>query len=314
MKKISVIIPCFNESLNLISTFHRIKNNVSPITDNFELIFVDDGSSDESFKLLFDLSKEYFFVKIIKFSRNFGHQNAIYAGLENSEGDAIFLIDADLQDPPEIFSEMYKKWELGYDVVYGKRKSRDGNFIKKFFYNMYHKVFYFLSDLNISDDLVDFCLIDKKIKNILISLKENNVYFRGLRSWVGFKQIGVNYSRKDRILSESKYSFFKLYNLAIDGILNFSLKPLSIIFFLGLLFFFISLCLIIFFIVQKFTGFSFMGVKPEDAKGFFALAIIILFFSGLNLLALGTIGEYVGRCYKEIKSRPKFIIDKKINF
>jgi glycosyltransferase involved in cell wall biosynthesis len=314
MKKISVIIPCYNEFENLISTFQRIKNSVIIFTDSFEFIFVDDGSSDKSFELLNDLSKENNFIKIIKFSRNFGHQNAIFAGLENAEGDAIFLIDADLQDPPEVFVEMYQKWQLGYQVVYGIRKSREGNFIKKILYKIYHKIFYYLSELNMSDDLIDFCLIDKNIKNILISFKENNLYFRGLRTWIGFKQTGVEYFRKDRNISKSKYSFFKLYNLAIDGILNFSLKPLTIIFFLGFCIFFISLSLIIFFMIQKFTNFTFMGVHPQEAKGFFALVTIILFFGGLNLMALGVIGEYIGRSYKELKARPRFIIEKKINF
>ena len=210
MKKISVIIPCYNEFENLISTFQRIKNSVITFTDSFEFIFVDDGSSDKSFELLNDLSKENNFIKVIKFSRNFGHQNAIFAGLENAEGDAIFIIDADLQDPPEVFVEMYQKWQLGYQVIYGIRKSREGNFIKKILYKIYHKIFYYLSELNMSDDLIDFCLIDKNIKNILISFKENNLYFRGLRTWVGFKQTGVEYFRKDRNISKSKYSFFKL--------------------------------------------------------------------------------------------------------
>ena len=314
MIMLSVIVPCFNESLNIENTFNRIELNIKKITQNFEIIFVDDGSTDDSFKILKEISEKNSNLKIIKFSRNFGHQSAIYAGLESATGDGIFLIDADLQDPPEKFQEMFDKWSLGYDVVYGVRKSRKGNFFKKILYSSYHKIFRWLSDLDNQADLADFCLMDKKIKDIFLKFKEKNLYFRGLRSWVGFKQTGILYERDTRNLGETKYSLSKLFQLALDGILNFSIKPLNFIFINGLIMFIFSLFLIIFYISQKIFGFSFLGTIPDEARGFYTTIIIVLFFGGINLTALGIIGEYVGRLYKEVKDRPKYIIQDKTNF
>jgi len=314
-EKISVIIPCFNESENIESSYERINQNVKNISENYELIFVDDGSTDNSFSKLFNLSNKNKKLKIVKLSRNFGHQNAIFAGLENSSGDCIFIIDADLQDPPELFTEMHKKWkDEGYQVVYGVRKKRKGNFIKLLLYSAYHKLFKLLSNLNDNNDLADFCLIDKKIKDYLINLKEKNIYFRGLRTWIGFKQTGIEYTRENRNAGKSKYSIFKLYNLALNGITNFSTKPLSLIFFLGFIIFFLSLLLIIFYVMQKLYNFEFLGVLPEQVPGFYTLVIILIIFGSFNLICLGLIGEYIGRLYEEVKSRPKFYVDEKINF
>ena len=311
---LSVIVPCFNESANIDNTFKRIELNIKKITDNYEIIFVDDGSTDNSFKILNEISEKNPHLKIIRFSRNFGHQYAIYAGIVSSSGEGIFLIDADLQDPPEKFQEMFDKWSSGYDVVYGVRKSRKGNFFKKILYSSYHTIFRWLSDLDNQADLADFCLMDKKIKEVFLKFKEKNLYFRGLRSWVGFKQIGIPYERDNRNLGETKYALAKLFQLALDGILNFSIKPLNFIFLTGLVMFIFSMILIIFYLFQKFFGFSFLGTVPEEAKGFYTTIIIILFFGGMNLTALGIIGEYVGRLYKEVKDRPKYIIKDKINF
>ncbi len=314
-EKVSVIIPCFNESENIKNTYDRIKQNIKKITENFELIFVDDGSTDNSFSKLFTLSNIDENLKIIKLSRNFGHQNAIFAGLENASGDCIIIIDADLQDPPELFYEMFKKWkDEKFQVVYGIRKKRKGNFFKLLLYSFYHRLFKLFSNLNNSNDLADFCLIDKKIKNYLISLKEKNIYFRGLRSWVGFKQTGIEYERENRNLGKSKYSIFKLYSLALNGITNFSTKPLSLILFIGFIIFFLSIFLIIFYIVQKILNFEFLGVLPEQVPGFYTIVIILILFGSFNLICLGLIGEYVGRLYEEAKSRPKYYIDEKINF
>ena len=313
-KKISVIVPCFNESENINKTFSRIYECVSKFCKNFEIIFVDDGSTDDSFSKLFLLSKENKELKIVKLSRNFGHQNAIFAGLEQTSGDCIFIIDADLQDPPELFEEMYKKWEQGFQVIYGIRKKREGNFFKIFIYNLYHKIFKLLSNLNNDQDLGDFCLIDKKIKEYLIDLKEKNIYFRGLRSWVGFKQIGIEYTRKNRSEGKSKYSLLKLYNLALNGITNFSSKPLTLIFFSGLIIFLLSILLISFYVLQRIFNFEFLGVLPDQVPGFYTLIIILILFGSFNLICLGVIGEYIGRLYEEVKSRPKFYVDEKINF
>jgi dolichol-phosphate mannosyltransferase len=314
MKKLSVVVPCYNESLNIVKTINRIELNLKKISQNYEIIFVDDGSRDNSFKILEEISKINLNLKIIRFSRNFGHQNAIYAGIESTSGDAIFLIDADLQDPPEKFEEMYNKWQEGYDVVYGVRRSRKGSLFKKIFYSTYHKIFKWLSDLDSQADLADFCLMDKKIKDVFLQIKEKNLYFRGLRSWVGFKQIGVLYDRDERNLGETKYSLAKLFELAFDGIFNFSIKPLNFIFLTGLIMFIFAIFLIVFYLSQKFFGFSFLGVSPSETKGFYTTISIVLFFGGINLTALGIIGEYIGRLYKEVKERPKYIIQDKRNF
>lgn len=315
ISKISVVIPCYNEGENINTTYERISSNVSKISEHYELIFVDDGSIDNSFSKLYSLSKTDKKLKIIKLSRNFGHQNAIFAGLENSSGDCTFIIDADLQDPPELFSEMFSKWkDEGYQVVYGVRKKRKGNLLKRIFYSIYHKLFKLLSNLKNNEDLADFCLLDKKIKKHLIDLKEKNIYFRGLRSWVGFKQFGIEYTRENRIIGSSKYSIFKLYNLAINGITNFSTKPLTLIFFTGIIIFVLSIFLIIFYLLQKIYNFQFLGVLPEQVPGFYTLVIIVILFGSFNLICLGLMGEYIGRLYEEVKSRPKFYIDEKINF
>ena len=277
-EKISVVIPCFNESENINKTFIRINDCLSKFSKNFELIFVDDGSMDDSFSKLYLLSKDNKNLKIVKLSRNFGHQNAIFAGLENSSGDCTFIIDADLQDPPELFEEMYEKWKRGFHVVYGIRKKREGSFFKKFLYGVYHKVFKLLSDLNNDHDLGDFCLIDKKIKRYLLDLKEKNIYFRGLRNWIGFKQTGIEYKRNNRSDGKSKYSLLKLYNLALNGITNFSSKPLTLIFFIGLIIFLLSIFLIIFYVFQKIYNFEFLGVLPEQVPGFYTLVIILILF------------------------------------
>lgn len=314
MKKLSVVVPCYNESLNILNTVKRIELNIKKISNNFEIIFVDDGSTDNSFQILKEISKTNQNLKIIRFSRNFGHQNAIYAGIESASGDGIFLIDADLQDPPEKFEEMYKKWQEGFDVVYGIRKSRKGSFFKKKLYSTYHKIFRWLSDLDNQADLADFCLMDKKIRNVFLQIKEKNLYFRGLRAWVGFKQTGIQYDRDSRNLGESKYSLGKLFQLAFDGILNFSIKPLNYIFLTGIMMFIFSIFLIVFYLSQKIFGFSFLGVTPSETKGFYTTIIIVLFFGGINLTSLGIIGEYVGRLYREAKERPKYIIQDKTNF
>ena len=311
--KISVVIPCFNESANIVSSYEKIKINLNKFANNFEIVFVDDGSNDDTFKILEELSLENNEIIVIKLSKNFGHQNAIFAGLENSNGDAIFVIDADLQDPPELFNDMYNKWKEGYDIVYGLRKTKkEKSILKKFLSKLYHKFFFHITDINITKDLADFCLIDKKIKNLLVNLKENNLYFRGLRSWLGFKQTGIEYDRRERERGSSKYSYIKLFQLALDGIFNFSTKPLTFIFLLGCLILLISLSLAIFYISQKIFNFSFMGVYPQESKGFFTLITVNLFFGGINLISLGIIGQYIGRIYREVKSRPKYIIEKKI--
>lgn len=311
--KISVVVPCFNESVNIINTYEKIIINLKKFSDNHEIVFVDDGSNDNSFKIIEDLSLKNKDIVAIKLSRNFGHQNAIFAGLENSSGDIIFVIDADLQDPPELFNEMYNKWKKGYDIVYGVRKTKkEKSILKKLLSDLYHKFFFHISDVNIAKDLADFCLLDKKIKNLLINLKENNLYFRGLRSWLGFKQTSVEYDRLERKRGLSKYSYMKLFQLALDGIFNFTTKPLTFIFLLGCIILLISLFLAIFYVTQRIYNFSFMGVMPEESKGFFTLITVNLFFGGVNLISLGIIGQYVGRIYREVKCRPKYIIEKKI--
>ena len=311
--EISVVVPCYNEAENINATNKKIHENLLKITNNFEIIYVDDGSFDNTFASLFALSTDDNRIKIVKLSRNFGHQKAIYAGLEKTSGKCIILIDADLQDPPEMFTKMYENWKAGYKVVYGVRKKREGSFLKLLAYSIYHKVFNLLSNIKHKNDLADFCLIDEVIKNHLLNFKEKNIYFRGLRSWLGFKQIGLEYDRKDRKVGLSKYSVFKLYNLALNGILNFSTKPLTFILFSGVFIFLISFGLVIFYLMQKIFNFEFLGILPDQVPGFYTIIIFILLFGSFNLICLGLIGEYIGRLYEESKSRPKYIIDETVN-
>lgn len=304
----SIIVPLYNEELVIRETYRRLKKVMNSTKEPYEIIFVNDGSKDKTVEMVKEICSMDVSIKLLSFSRNFGHQVAITAGMEHSSGQAIIVIDADLQDPPEVMLKMIEKWKEGYDVVYGKRLKRNGEtFFKKFTAKMFYKILRNMSDVDIPTDAGDFRLIDRKVCEALKSLPEHNRYVRGLVSWIGFKQTGVEFVREERFAGETKYPLKKMLKLAFDGITAFSYKPLKIAASLGSIATISGFVYLLVLLLEKlFTSIAISG---------WAVAIAaMLFLSGLILVTLGIIGEYIGRIYDEAKGRPIYIIGEKEGF
>ena len=309
-KKISVIIPMYNEQEVIRECYKRLINILD--TNNkyyYEIICINDGSIDGTGRILEEISKKDRNFKILSFSRNFGHQAAVTAGLKYSSGDAVVIIDADLQDPPELIPDMLNLWENGYEVIYGKRKLRDGESpFKLLTAKMFYKTLNALSDVEIPKDTGDFRLVDRKVVDVINELPEHNKFLRGLFSWVGYKQIPYEYERKKRFAGKTKYPIKKMLKLASDGIISFSNRPLKIVGGLGIISIGISIILIIYALISYFCNLNSLS------SGWTSLMIVVTFFSGIQLLSLRIISEYIGRIYDEVKQRPQYIIRDKINF
>ena len=309
MKKISLVIPMYYEEQVAKECYNRVTKVLKTLENyEYEVIFVNDGSKDKTLEILEEIANNDKNIKIISFSRNFGHQAAVTAGLKYATGDAIVIMDADLQDPPELMPEMLKKWEEGYDVIYGKRKARKGEsafklLTAKAFYSTLNK----LSDVEIPKDTGDFRLVDRKVVDVINSLPEHNKFLRGLFSWVGFKQYAYEYERKERFAGKTKYPLKKMLKLAQDGILSFSTKPLKIVGGFGILSVIISVAILIYSILS-FT-FKWNSLTP----GWTSLMCTMTFLGGVILISLWMIGEYIARIYDETKQRPQYIVDKTIN-
>lgn len=311
MKKISVVIPMYYEEEVVDICYKRVVNNLKKLSDkyNYEIIFINDGSKDATLEILKKISDNDKNVKIISFSRNFGHQAAVTAGIRNVTGDAIIIMDADLQDPPELFEGMIEKWEEGYEVVYGKRKTREGESIFKLltarmFYNTLNK----LSEIEIPKDTGDFRLVDRKVIDVIAILPEHNKFLRGLFSWVGFNQYAYEYNRVNRVAGKTKYPFKKMFKLATDGILSFSAKPLKIVGAIGIFSVIVSIIILIYSIV------SYMFKLNSLTPGWTSIMCTMTFIGGIILISLWMIGEYIARIYEESLGRPEYIIDELINF
>ena len=309
MKKISLVIPMYYEEQVAEECYKRVTKVLKEIKDyEYEIIFVNDGSKDKTLEILENIAKEDKNVKVVSFSRNFGHQAAVTAGLKYVTGNAIVIMDADLQDPPELIPDMLKYWEDGYEVIYGKRKTREGEsafklLTAKAFYNTLNK----LSDVEIPKDTGDFRLVDKKVVDVINSLPEHNKFLRGLFSWVGFKQYAYEYERKERFAGKTKYPLKKMLKLAQDGILSFSTKPLKIVGGFGILSVIISIFILIYSILS--FAFKWNNLTP----GWTSLMCTMTFLGGVILISLWMIGEYIARIYDETKQRPQYIVDKTIN-
>ena len=311
MKKISVVIPMYYEEEVVDICYKRVVNNLKKLSDkyNYEIIFINDGSKDSTFEILKKIASNDDNVKIISFSRNFGHQAAVTAGIRNVTGDAVIIMDADLQDPPELFEGMIEKWEEGYEVVYGKRKTREGESIFKLltarmFYNTLNK----LSEIEIPKDTGDFRLVDRKVIDVIATLPEHNKFLRGLFSWVGFNQYAYEYNRVNRVAGKTKYPFKKMFKLATDGILSFSAKPLKIVGAIGIFSVIVSIIILIYSIV------SYMFKLNSLTPGWTSIMCTMTFIGGIILISLWMIGEYIARIYEESLGRPEYIIDELINF
>ncbi len=273
---------------------------------NLEVVLVDDGSKDKSYDKITELSATYPYIKGIKLSKNFGHQIAVKTGLSFCTGDYIAVIDDDLQDPPSMLPSFFEYLDKGYDVAYGVRKNRKESFIKKLSYNSFYKVLRSLSDIEIQMDSGDFCVMKKQVVENMLKFQEKNPFLRGIRAWVGFKQIGVEYERAARFDGESGYTLKKLFKIALDGIFSFSSVPIRVITLLGVL------GLVFAFVYSSLIFYGYF-VQGFPVKGFASLAILISFFSSLILICLGIIGEYIVRIYDEVRNRPYTIVEKTVN-
>ena len=309
MKKISIVVPMYYEEAVAEECYKRLKNVLENIKNyEHEIIFINDGSKDKTLPILMKIAEKDKNVKIISFARNFGHQCAVTAGLRYVTGDAIVIIDADLQDPPELIPDMLKLWEDGNDVIYGKRKTREGESkFKLLTASMFYKTLNALSDVEIPKDTGDFRLVDRKVVDVINALPEHNKFLRGLFSWVGFKQTPFEYERKERFAGKTKYPLKKMLKLAKDGIFSFSTKPLKIVGAMGIISIIISILILVYAILSY--AFNWNNLTP----GWTSLMVTMTFLGGMILVSLWMIGEYIGRIYDETKRRPQYIIEKTYN-
>ena len=305
-RRISVIVPVFNEEEVLpafLERTTRVLRGLEQLT--YELIFVNDGSSDDSQRLLVDFASHDPNIRVIKFSRNFGHQIAITAGIDFASGDCLVVIDADLQDPPEVIEQMVAKWREGFDVVYGVRADRKGERrFKLFTANIFYRLLRSIAKIHIPVDVGDFRLMSRRAANHLRQLREKDRFVRGLVSWIGFKQTGITYRRDERFAGTTKYLLRKMIRFALDGITSFSTLPLKLATWLGYAasaFVFIYLASVF---VQKALG--------NTVEGWATIMVAMLFLGGVQLICLGIVGEYIGRIFTEIKPRPMYVVEETI--
>ena len=304
MTELSIIIPIYNEELNIQQLYSRLNPVIESITENHELIFINDGSKDKSIYLIKLLAANNPKIKYIDFSRNFGHQVAVSAGIDLCTGQAVAIIDADLQDPPELIKEMYRKMEEGFDVVYAKRRSRkDKNVLKKIAYKVFYRLLARMSQVDIPLDTGDFRIMSRKIVDVLKNMPEQHKFLRGQIAWIGFNQTFVEYDRDIRAAGEPGYTYKKLFKLAFDGITSFSNAPLRFATISGVIVFFISLILIC------YTLISYFFFKGDIPQGWASIMISVLFIGGIQLLSIGIIGEYISRLQTDIKKRPLYIVN-----
>lgn len=299
--KISIVIPCYNEEGNIEILYNKINSVLSDYI--VEYVFVDDNSKDETLKILEVLSKKDTKVKYISFSRNFGHQNALRAGLEYSTGECVISMDADLQHPPEILPKLIDKWKEGYEIVFTVRKDIENvSRFKKITASFFYKLINTLSDIDVKQGAADFRLLDKRIVRVLIDdITEYHLFYRGLISWIGYKQTYIEYVPNKRYSGSTKYSLWKMINFAIDGITSFSIRPLKLAILLGLS---LSLLSAIYGLYALWADIF----TDETQKGWTSVMLVLLFIGGITMILLGIIGEYVGKLYIQSKKRPYFLI------
>ena len=310
---ISIVVPAYNEADGIELLYQRVTKAATTWNDSFELIVVDDGSRDATLAILSALSASDTRLKVLSFSRNFGHQAAVSAGLVYAEGDIIAVIDADLQDPPEELARFLQRCRDGYDVVYAIREKRKESMFKRAAYFVYYRVLRFLANIDIPLDSGDFCVISRRALDTLNALPERNRFVRGLRTWIGYRQVGMAYERQARAAGAPKYTLRSLTNLALDGMINFSYKPLRVLGVTGMLVGVMAVIAGILFFLQSVTNTTVWGYNPRDAPGWTTLILTILFLSAVQLFGLGVMGEYIGRLFEETKRRPPYVITSWIN-
>jgi len=298
----SIIAPVFNEKDCLATLVQRVGEVMDTTGEPWELVIVDDGSQDGSTDIIRRLAKEDKRVRAVIFARNFGHQIAVTAGMDYSHGDAVIIIDADLQDPPEVMLEMIQRWKEGYQVVYGVRSEREGEtWFKKTTASLFYRMIARITDVKIPLDTGDFRLMDRSVVNVMNSMREKHRFLRGMSSWVGYRQIGVSYHRAARFAGETKYPLKKMLKLALNAVTSFSYFPLQLATYVGFISAGISIVAIPIVIIMRLTG----------SQAFFGQAttlLAVLFLGGVQLISLGILGEYIGRIYDEVKGRPLYIV------
>ena len=298
---VSIVVPIYNELENITPLYEDIDQCFSEAKVNYEIVFVDDGSEEPTNSLLRKLATSHDNITVIELARNFGQQLAITAGLNHVQGQSVLIMDGDRQDPPKVALQLYKKLREGFDVVYAIRTKRKESIVMRWSYAFYYKILSFLSHIEIPLDSGDFCAMDRSAVDLLNKLPERSRFIRGLRSWVGLRQIGLEYERQARVAGDPGYTLRKLFQLGSDGIISFSYIPLRLISCLGLIVSGFSILLAIFYMIKKIL----VGLSPP---GFATIVVMISFFSGMQLITLGIIGEYVGRIFEEAKQRPLFIV------
>ncbi|MGD1806986.1 glycosyltransferase family 2 protein [Dapis sp. BLCC M126] len=304
---LSIIVPCYNEEPNLDYLFERLISVLETLGMTYEIICVNDGSRDNTLNYLIEHHNRNSVIKVVNLSRNFGKEVAMSAGLDYSTGKAVILIDADLQDPPELIGDMVGKWHEGYDVVYGTRKSRSGGWLKQITANGFYRIIQKMTSIKIPQDTGDFRLMDRQVIEAIKQLPETHRFMKGLFAWVGFKQIAVKYDRPPRYKGETKWNYWKLWNFALEGITSFSAVPLKIWSYIGL---FISCIAFVYAAYLIFRTLIF-GI---DVPGYASLMVVTLFLGGVQLITLGVMGEYLGRIYAEVKRRPLYLVRESYGF
>ena len=306
-KTVSVVIPCYNESEVIDYTVEELLNVTNSIEGyQFELIFVNDGSADDTEAKLLNYSQQHDKVHLISFSRNFGHQPAVSAGIEAATGDAVVLIDADLQDPPHLIKNMIELWEKGYDVVYGTRENREGESrFKLASAKWFYRILNYLSEVSIPLDTGDFRLMDRQVVDQLNAMPEKNRFIRGMVSWIGFNQTSIRYQRNARFAGETKYPLRKMLKFGLDGILSFSVKPLKLSIVMGFLSSGIALLMLLYTVYVRLA-------TDQWQSGWASMLVALLFIGGVQLISIGILGEYIARIYNESKNRPLYIVKKNL--
>ncbi len=303
MKKITIIIPAYNEQDSLPFLYERIEKMVNSIENyEFEILFINDGSKDKTLELIKKYREKDNRISYVDFSRNFGKETAMIAGLDYAKGDAVIFMDADLQDPPELIPKMIEYWEQGYDDVYAQRKSRKGEtWLKKFTSKMYYKILQSLTNIEIQKDTGDFRLLDRRCVNALKRLRESQRCSKSMFSWIGYNKKAIYYDRDPRIAGKTKWNYKKLVNLAIDGITSFTTSPLRISTYIAIPTF-LALFIYFIYVIAKCC------VEGVVIQAFQAIILLVLFFSGIQILLFGIVGEYLGRIFNETKNRPLYLI------
>ena len=307
-QKISIIVPCFNEAAVLPMLFERLQSTAPSWGVDYEVICVDDGSSDRTWALLQEQNRRDARWRGLSFARNFGHQTAVSAGLHFATGDAVVVIDADLQDPPEAIAPLLAKWRAGFEVVYATRRQRRDPLLKRTLAWGFYRVLSRLTPLSLPADAGDFCLLDRRVVNVIKSLPERNRYLRGLRTWCGYRQTSVAFDRAERAAGRPQYTLKKSFKLAMDGLFSFSAAPLRLATHLGLWVSGFAFFGVVFTLAQKLFASQFAKIGLAPGAGFPTIVISILFLGGVQLICLGILGEYIGRIYDEVKGRPLWVI------